>query len=45
MLRISRSCLVNMNFVKEVNRTLRGDFILVLAAGPRSRAAKDFAAR
>jgi two-component system LytT family response regulator len=33
MLRISRSCLVNMNFVREVNRTLRGDFILVLAGG------------
>ena len=33
MLRISRSCLVNLNFVKEVNRTLRGDFILVLAGG------------
>jgi DNA-binding LytR/AlgR family response regulator len=33
MLRISRSCLVNSNFVKEVNRTLRGDFILVLAGG------------
>ena len=28
MLRISRSCLVNMNYLKEVNRTLRGDFIL-----------------
>lgn len=33
MLRISRSCLVNVNYVKEVNRTLRGDFILVLASG------------
>jgi two-component system, LytTR family, response regulator len=33
MLRISRSCLVNLNYVKEVNRTLRGDFILVLAGG------------
>ena len=33
MLRISRSCLVNFNHVKEVNRTLRGDFILVLAGG------------
>ena len=33
MLRISRSCLVNMNYVKEVNRTLRGDFILTLAGG------------
>ena len=30
MLRISRSCLVNVNYVKEVNRTLRGDFIFVL---------------
>jgi two-component system, LytTR family, response regulator len=33
MLRISRSCLINLNFVREVNRTLRGDFILVLAGG------------
>jgi two-component system LytT family response regulator len=33
MLRISRSCLINLNYVKEVNRTLRGDFILVLAGG------------
>jgi two-component system LytT family response regulator len=33
MLRISRSCLVNVNYLREVNRTLRGDFILVLAGG------------
>ena len=33
MLRISRSCLVNVDFVREVNRTLRGDFILVLGGG------------
>jgi two-component system, LytTR family, response regulator len=33
MLRISRSCLVNVGYVREVNRTLRGDFILVLAGG------------
>lgn len=33
MLKVSRSCLVNMRFVHEVNRTLRGDFILVLADG------------
>lgn len=33
MLRISRSCLINMNHVREVSRTLRGDFILVLAGG------------
>jgi two-component system, LytTR family, response regulator len=33
MLRISRSCLVNMSHVKEVSRTPRGDFILVVAGG------------
>jgi two-component system, LytTR family, response regulator len=33
LLRISRSCLVNMNHVREISRTPRGDFILVLAGG------------
>jgi two-component system LytT family response regulator len=33
MLRISRSCVVNINHVCEVNRTLRGDFILLLRGG------------
>jgi two-component system LytT family response regulator len=33
MLRISRSCIVNMTHVREVSRTPRGDFILVLASG------------
>ena len=33
MLRISRSCVANMNHVREVSRTPRGDFILVLAGG------------
>jgi two-component system LytT family response regulator len=33
MLRISRSCVVNVNHVREVNRTLRGDFVLVLTGG------------
>lgn len=33
MLRISRSCIVNSNHVREVSRTPRGDFILVLAGG------------
>jgi two-component system, LytTR family, response regulator len=33
MLRISRSCLVNMRHVKEISRTPRGDFILVVAGG------------
>ena len=33
MLRISRSCLVNMRHVREISRTPRGDFILVMAGG------------
>jgi two-component system LytT family response regulator len=33
MLRISRSCLVNMRHVKEISRTPRGDFILVVCGG------------
>jgi two-component system LytT family response regulator len=42
MLRISRSCLVNMNYVKQVNRTLRGDFILVLAGGMTVTSSEGF---
>jgi two-component system LytT family response regulator len=45
MLRISRSCLVNLNFVKEVNRTLRGDFILVLAGGATVSSSEGFRAK
>jgi two-component system, LytTR family, response regulator len=33
MLRISRSCLINVNFIRQVSRTPRGDFIFVLACG------------
>ena len=33
MLRISRSCLVNVNYVHEVSRTPRGDYIFVLKGG------------
>ena len=33
MLRISRSCIVNTNHIRELSRTPRGDFILVLAGG------------
>jgi two-component system LytT family response regulator len=33
MLRISRSCLVNINHVREVSRTPRGDFVLVMSGG------------
>ncbi len=32
-LRISRSCVVNTNHVREISRTPRGDFILVMAGG------------
>jgi two-component system LytT family response regulator len=32
-LRISRSCLVNVNHIREISRTPRGDFIFVLAGG------------
>ena len=33
MLRISRSCLVNTRHIREISRTPRGDFILVMAGG------------
>jgi two-component system, LytTR family, response regulator len=42
MLRISRSCLVNMNHVREVSRTPRGDFILVLAGGVTVTSSEGF---
>jgi two-component system LytT family response regulator len=42
MLRISRSCLINVNYVKEVNRTLRGDYILVLAGGATVTSSEGF---
>jgi two-component system LytT family response regulator len=45
MLRISRSCLVNVNFVREVNRTLRGDFILVLAGGATVTSSEGYRSR
>ena len=42
MLRISRSCLVNMSHVKEVCRTPRGDFILVVAGGTTVTSSEGF---
>ncbi len=42
MLRISRSCLVNVNHVREVSRTPRGDFILVLAGGTTVTSSEGF---
>ena len=45
MLRLSRSCLVNMNFVRQINRTLRGDFILVLAGGATVTSSEGYRAK
>jgi two-component system, LytTR family, response regulator len=42
MLRISRSCLVNMSHVREVSRTPRGDFILVVAGGSTVTSSEGF---
>jgi two-component system LytT family response regulator len=42
MLRISRSCLVNMRHVKEISRTPRGDFILVVAGGTTLTSSEGF---
>ena len=45
MLRISRSCVVNINHLSQVNRTLRGDFILVLAGGATVTSSEGFRAK
>ncbi|HLW23676.1 MAG TPA: LytTR family DNA-binding domain-containing protein [Steroidobacteraceae bacterium] len=45
MLKVSRSCLVNMNYLAEVNRTLRGDFILVLKGGATITSSEGYRAR
>lgn len=42
MLRISRSCVVNTNYVREISRTPRGDFILVLAGGTTVTSSEGF---
>ncbi len=42
MLRISRSCLINMNHLREVSRTPRGDFILVLNGGRTVTSSEGF---
>ena len=45
MLRISRSCLVNTGCIRHVNRTLRGDFIFVMAGGATVTSSEGFRAR
>jgi two-component system LytT family response regulator len=42
MLRISRSCLVNINHVCQVNRTLRGDFVLLLRGGTTAASSQGY---
>lgn len=42
ILKISRSCLVNMRHVREVTRTPRGDFILVMAGGRTVTSSEGF---
>ncbi|MEZ5500091.1 MAG: LytTR family DNA-binding domain-containing protein [Steroidobacteraceae bacterium] len=45
MLRISRSCLINTRHLREVNKTLRGDFILVLSGGTTVTSSEGFRER
>jgi two-component system LytT family response regulator len=42
MLRVSRSCLVNVDHVREISRTPRGDFILVMAGGTTVTSSEGF---
>jgi two-component system LytT family response regulator len=42
MLKISRSCLVNMNHVRQISRTPRGDAILILAGGATVTSSEGF---
>jgi two-component system LytT family response regulator len=42
MLRVSRSCLVNMRYVSEISRTPRGDAILVLSGGATVTSSEGF---
>jgi two-component system LytT family response regulator len=42
MLRISRSCIVNINHVCQVSRTLRGDFVLVLRSGTTASSSQGY---
>jgi two-component system, LytTR family, response regulator len=42
MLRVSRSCIVNINHVCEVNRTLRGDYVLLLRGGATAASSQGY---
>ena len=45
MLKVSRSCLVNVKYLTEINRTLRGDYILVLAGGATVTSSEGYRAK
>jgi two-component system, LytTR family, response regulator len=42
ILKISRSCLVNMRHIREVTRTPRGDFIIVMTGGRTVTSSEGF---
>jgi two-component system LytT family response regulator len=42
MLRVSRSCLVNLGHVREISRTPRGDVIVLLAGGATATSSERF---
>jgi two-component system, LytTR family, response regulator len=42
MLRINRSCVVNINHVCQVKRTLRGDFVIVLKSGTAAESSQGY---
>jgi two-component system LytT family response regulator len=42
MLRVSRSCVVNLNHVREISRTPRGDVIVILAGGATVTSSERF---
>jgi two-component system LytT family response regulator len=42
MLQISRSCLVNINHVRQVSRTARGDYVFVLSGGTTVTSSERF---
>lgn len=42
MLQINRSCLVNMNHVRQVSRTPRGDYVFVLSGGSTVTSSERF---
>lgn len=45
ILRVSRSCIVNTAYVREINRTPRGDFILVMTCGVTVTSSEGFRER